>query len=119
MDQGGLVCTVRMSSSQSLLPSVNIAWYLSSDSNTSVIASSIPGIAVSDVSVLECNELYEAVLSFSDFRTFQNDYTSVTCEVNISVEVQNTLNSLSDITVNFQNIQGKSFDESFLYIKLN
>ena len=99
-----------MSHGQLLLPSVNIAWYLTSDSNTNVIASSIPGIAASDVSVLECNELYEAVLSFSDFRT---EYMSVTCGVNVSVEIQNTLNSLSDITVNFQNLQGKSFDDIF------
>ncbi len=105
----GLQCTIQIQNASMSGPSltVSVLWYLLDNLNNNFIASSVPGIETADITVIECNVLYQSVL-ISDNPDILIDYKSVSCNVNISIDNGGyVINSSNKAIVDFNQLQGR------------
>ncbi len=105
----GLQCTIQIQNASMSGPSltVSVLWYLLDNLNNNFIASSVPGIETADITVIECNVLYQSIL-ISDNPNILTDYKSVSCNVNISIDNGGyVISSSNEAIVDFNQLQGR------------
>ena len=86
-------------------PNVSVLWFLLDNLNNNFIASAVPGIQTTDLSVIECNQLYKTTLIVDD-PNIHTDYKSVCCNVNVSIDNANIISSISKTVIDFAQLQG-------------